>query len=455
MRRGRDVGSSLQLRTARNLASNPGTLERVVGELVFPVGFMWGTAASAHQTEGGNSNSDWWEWELRQGTPCKEPSGAAIDHYNRYPQDLALLAGLGFNTHRFSVEWARTEPEEGAFDEAQLDHYRSMVDAVRSNGLIPIVTLNHFTLPMWVAAKGGWLGDATPGFFARYVGRVVEAFGNRVDWYNPINEAAAVAFGGYMGAMGFPPGAHGVASWRRAVRGLIAGHRQAREAIKRLRPGAQVGQMHALQEWESNAGGRSVMEYSRRMGEDVYLEGSRDDDYVGVNTYTRTRIEMSRPMGWFARGALSVGPIERFLVSRTVDRQVAAGLVVDPREGIRRTPMGYEYRPQAIAATVRRVAGLFPGKPILVTEHGVATDDDTERVEYIRAGLEALHTLIGEGIPLRAYIHWTGFDNFEWALGYSMKFGLVAVDRETQERKPKPSARFLGQIAQANRLTIG
>jgi beta-glucosidase len=101
------------------------------------------------------------------------------------------------------------------------------------------------------------------------------------------------------------------------------------------------------------------------------------------------------------------------------------------------------------------VAGLFPGKPILVTEHGVATDDDTERVEYIRAGLEALHTLIGEGIPLRAYIHWTGFDNFEWALGYSMKFGLVAVDRETQERKPKPSARFLGQIAQANRLTIG
>jgi beta-glucosidase len=431
------------------------SVEWRVGELAFPAGFLWGTAASAHQTEGGNSNSDWWEWELRPGTPCKEPSGTAIDHYNRYRQDLALLAGFGFNTHRFSVEWARIEPKEGVFDENQLDHYRSMVGAMRENGLMPVATLNHFTLPMWVAEKGGWLAEATPGLFARYVGRVVEAFDDAVDWYNPINEAGAVAFGGYMGALGFPPGTHGVANWRKAAGGLIEGHRQAREAIKRLRPGAQVGQMHSMMEWESNAGGRWVMEYSRRMSEDVYLEASRDDDYVGVNTYTRTRIEIPRPIGWLARGALSIGPLERSLVSRTVDRQAQADFQMDPREAIRRTQMGYEYRPQAIAATVRRVAGLFPGKPILVSEHGVATDDDAERVEYITEGLKALHPLIGEGIPLRGYIHWTGFDNFEWSLGYSMKFGLVAVERQTQERTPKPSAQFLGQVARANKLSIG
>jgi len=146
-------------------------------DLAFPTGFLWGTATSAHQVEGNNSNSDWWEWELRAGTPCKEPSGTAIDHYNRYPQDVALLAGLGFNTYRFSVEWARIEPSEGRFDEAELEHYRRMVETLRMSKLTPMVTLNHFTLPLWVAKRGGWLSEATPALFERYVRRVVEALG--------------------------------------------------------------------------------------------------------------------------------------------------------------------------------------------------------------------------------------------------------------------------------------
>jgi beta-glucosidase len=425
-----------------------------MSELVFPAGFMWGAAVSAHQTEGGNSNSDWWEWELRPGTPCAEPSAAAIDQYNRYGHDVALLGGLGFNTYRFSVEWARIEPSEGVFDEKELKHYRRMVGAVRKSKLIPIVTLNHFSLPIWVAKKGGWLADATPGLFERYVRRVVEALGDSVEWYNPINEAGVVAFGGYMGGLGYPPGTHGLDNWKRAARGLIAGHKRARAAIKELRPSAQVGQTHSMQEWESNAGGRPVMEYARRMGEDVYLEASRDDDYVGVNTYSRARLELPRPVGWLAKGALAVGPIERFVVARTVAAQSQDGFTVDPRRDIRRTQMGYEFRPVAVAATVRRVADLLPGKPIVVTEHGVATLDDAERIEFITEGLKALHPLIGEGIPLRGYIHWSAFDNFEWVLGYSMKFGLIAVDRATQERRPKPSARFLGDVARANKLIV-
>jgi beta-glucosidase len=423
-------------------------------DLVFPEGFSWGTATSAHQVEGGNSNSDWWEWELRPGTPCREPSGAAIDHYNRYGQDIALLAGLGFNTYRFSVEWARIEPSEGVFDEAQLDHYRDMVAAVRRYRLVPLVTLNHFALPLWVARKGGWLSDATPVLFERYARRVVEALGESVDWYGTINEPGVVAFGGYMGALGFPPGTRGVANWKGAAAQLIEGHRRARAAIKELRPSARVGLTHSLEEWESNAGGRPAMEYARRQSEDIYLEAAREDDFVGIDTYTRTQLELPRPIGWLTRAALAVGPIERLVVSATVRHQASGGFTVDPRKGIRRTQMGYEYRPTAVAATVRRVAELLPGKPIVVTEHGVATADDAERIEFITEGLKALHPLIGEGIPLRGYIHWSAFDNFEWALGYAMEFGLIAVDRTTQERKPKPSASFLGEIARTNRLRI-
>jgi beta-glucosidase len=422
-------------------------------ELAFPNGFMWGTATAAHQVEGGNSNSDWWEWELRAGTPCKDASGAAIDHYNRYEPDIALLAGLGFNTYRFSVEWARIEPSEGRFDDAQLDHYRRMVAAVRKAGLTPMVTLYHFTLPQWVAAKGGWLAEETPALFERYVRRVVEALGDGVDWYCTINEPGVVAFGGYMGALGFPPGTSGLTNWRRAADGLIAGHRRSLAAVKEIRPGAMVGQTHSMQEWQSNAGGRPAMEYARRMGEDVFLEASREDDFIGVQTYSRTVLELPRVAAPLTRVALAWGPLERKLVSAVIARQTENGPTVDPRVGIRRTQMGYEFRPQAVAATVRRIAELLPGKPIVVTEHGVAAADDRERVEFITDGLTALHELIGEGMPLRGYIHWSAFDNFEWALGYSMEFGLVAVDRATQIRTPKPSAAFLGGIARSNALT--
>jgi beta-glucosidase len=425
-----------------------------MSELAFPPGFLWGTAVSAYQTEGGNSNSDWWEWELRPDTPCKEPSGTAIDHYNRYPQDVAMVAGLGFNTYRLSVEWARIEPSEGVFDETQLEHYRRVVEAVRKSKLVPMVTLNHFTLPIWIAKKGGWLADETPALFERYVRRVVEALGDSVEWYNPINEPSSVALGGYMGAIGFPPGTHGPANARRATAGLIAAHRRARGTIKEIRPGARVGQILSMQEWDSNAGGRPAMEYARRMSEDVYLEGARDDDYIGVNTYSRARLEMPRLAGWLTKAVLAVGPIERFMVARMVAAQSEGGFSVDPRKAIRRTQMGYEFRPQAVAATVRRVAELLPDKPIVVTEHGVATLDDAERIEFITEGLKALHALIGEGIPLRGYIHWSAFDNFEWNLGYSMKFGLIAVERATQERHPKPSARFLGEIARTNKLVV-
>jgi beta-glucosidase len=425
-----------------------------VSEIEFPKGFLWGTATAAHQVEGDNTNSDWWTFEHEPGSPCKEPSGTAIEHYKRYPRDIALLAGLGFNTYRFSVEWARIEPDEGRFDEVQLDHYRRMVDLCGKSGLTPMVTLNHFTLPQWLADRGGWLSASIAVLFERFTRRVVAALGDEVDWYCTLNEPGMVAFGGYGGGFPFPPALRGVQNWKAATAALVQAHKLSRAAIKELRPDAKVGLTNAMQEWESNAGGAPVMKYARRLMEDAFIEAAVDDDFIGVQTYTRIRLELARAAGLFANLALGIPQIEKLVVERFTSWQLDVASGVSSEPGVRTTQMGYEFRPQAVAATVRRAAQLLPGKPIIVTEHGIATADDAERIEFITEGLRSLHQVIADGIPLQGYIHWSAFDNFEWASGYAMQFGLIAVDRTIQERTVKPSGRFLGEIARANRLLL-
>lgn len=424
-----------------------------MNDLVFPDGFLWGTATAAHQVEGGNSNADWWDWELRPGTPCEEPSAGACDHYRRYPEDVAILAGLGLNAYRFSAEWARIEPSDGVFDPAELEHYRHVADTVRASGMATMVTLNHFTLPRWVAARGGWLAPETPALFARYCRRVAQALGDGVGWYCTINEPGVVAFGGYLGALGFPPGRRGLAPWERAIAGLVEGHRSARAAVKEVRPAARVGATHSMQEWVADAGGRPVMEYIRRMNEDVFLEACADDDFVGVQTYTRVQVNLPRLLAPLLRTAIASHAARRAAVPLLVGRRTRQQVGGSRGAGsARSTDMGYEYRPEAVAATIRRVASLLPDRAIVVTEHGVATHDDAERVEFIHRGLRAIHPLIEAGLPIRGYFHWSALDNFEWAFGYRMRFGLIAVDRATQERTIKPSARVLGAIARSNRL---
>lgn len=420
-------------------------------ELVFPDGFLWGAATAAHQVEGDNDGCDWWDWERRPGTPCVDRSGLACDHYRRYPDDVALLASLGLTTYRYSVEWARIEPEDGRFDEAQLDHYRAMTDAVLAAGLIPMVTLHHFTLPRWVAARGGWLSAETPRLLARYADRVVRALGDRVAWWCTINEPGVVAFGGYLAALNFPPGTKDLGSWERASEGLVDGHRRTLAAVHAASPGARVGMTHQLMEWEADERGQPFVDWMRRRNEDVFLDAARDDDFVGVQTYTRVQVRLSPAVSALLRIALRSRRLTAVAFPPVIRSQA-----LDPEPplppGARRTQMGYEYRPESLAATVRRVAALLPGKDIVVTEHGVATDDDAERVEFLDRGLRALHAEIAAGAPVRGYIHWSALDNFEWALGYRMRFGLVGVDWATQARTVRPSARFLGEIARANRL---
>jgi beta-glucosidase len=387
--------------------------------LRFPDGFVWGTATAAHQVEGNNWNNDWWAWEHDPESPCTEPSGDACDHYHRFPEDLRLLRDLGFGAYRFSLEWSRIEPEDGEFSRVALDHYRRMCATCHELGLEPIVTFHHFTTPRWVAARGGWTSPATVDLFARYVERVTAHLGELVGRACTFNEPNVVATFGHQWGL-FPPGHRDPDLRRRANDIFIAAHRRAVEIVQGGPGQTPVGLTLAMQDMQAVAGGEAFRDAERRLMEDVYLEAARGDDYVGVQTYTRIR--------YGAHG------------------------MVGPEPGVRTTQMGYEFWPDALEATIRRAWHVTRGVPILVTENGIGTADDAERIEYVEGALHGVLACLRDDIDVRGYVYWSLMDNFEWTFGYGPKFGLVAVDRETQMRAAKPSAYWLGAIARANAL---
>ena len=388
--------------------------------LRFPDGFVWGTATAAHQVEGGNWNNDWWAWEHQPGGPCAEPSGDACDHWHRYPADLDLVASLGFNSYRFSIEWSRIEPEDGEWSRAALDHYRRVCAACRERGLTPIVTYHHFTTPRWVTHRGGWEDPRTADLFARFCVRAAQAVGDLVGWSCTINEPNVVATMGYRLGL-FPPGRSDSGLHRAVNDVLVDAHRKAVEAIRSGPGSAPVGLTLAMTDWQSVDGGEARLERIRSVNEDVFLDATGGDDFLGVQTYSRARIG---PEGNLA-----------------------------PEEGVETTQMGYEFWPEALEATIRRAVERTGGLPVLVTENGIGTADDTRRVEYVTRALEGVGRCLADGIDVRGYVYWSTMDNFEWALGYMPTFGLVEVDRETFERRPKPSAAWLGGIARANALS--
>jgi beta-glucosidase len=424
--------------------------------LAFPAGFLWGAATAGHQVEGDNRNSDWWAWEQQPDTPVAEPSGAACGHFTRYPEDIKLLADAGLNSYRYSVEWSRIEPSEGSYDEAALAHYRRMTQTAVDAGVTPMVTLNHFTVPQWFAARGGWMSRDAADVFGRYCERVVRTIGDLVPWWCTINEPGNVAVGGYLGALGWPPGTRRYGDWKRAARGLTDGHRRALAVVKSLHPSSRVGATHGMIEWEPSTAAKPAVEQVRRLFEDAFLEASGDDDYLGVQTYTRLPVPLPIWLTPVVYAAMAVAPVREQLLPRLI-RQATHEFGDDegaPADGVRRTQMGYEFRPESIAATLRRAASLFPGKDLVVTEHGVAASDDSERVEFIQRGVAAVHQVMQQGLPVRGYLYWSLLDNFEWTLGFRPTFGLIGVDRATQERTVRPSLGVLGDIATSGRLTV-
>lgn len=385
--------------------------------LRFPDGFLWGTATSAHQVEGSNVNSDWWQWEHDPSSPCTEPSGDACDHFHRYPEDIALLAELGFNCYRFSIEWARIEPEEGLFSRAALDHYKRMCVKCREQGLLPVVTFHHFTSPRWFTRRYGWNDKKAVDLFARFCDAAAAHLKEDLGIVCTINEPNIVAMMSYLLGI-FPPGIRDRDERLRANDGFIEAHRGAVPAIK-AHVDVPVGLTLAMSEYEAVEGGEENLQDLRGPMEDVFLEAAAGDDFLGVQTYSRTR----------------VGP---------------KGIMPPQNPGS--TQMFYDFYPQALEHTIRRAWLMTPGTPILVTENGIAIDDDGLRIEFVNQALEGVAACLDDGIDVRGYCYWSAFDNFEWVLGYQPTFGLIAVDRTTFERTPKPSAHWLGEIARENRV---
>jgi beta-glucosidase len=387
---------------------------------LFPDGFLWGAATAGHQVEGGNVNSDMWEMEWAEPSIFTEPSGDACDHYHRYPDDVATLANLGLNAFRFSVEWSRVEPEEGLFSRAELEHYRRMVATCLEHGVTPVVTYNHFSVPRWFSHEGSWNSRSAPDRFARYAERLTAHLGDLVPWVCTLNEPNLLALLTATGVV--PAGALDTSRpavfAAQTVEAMAAAHHKAVEAIKSGAGTAKVGWTLALPDFQPVDGGDDRCEAARHAAELDWLDVSRDDDFVGVQTYTRERFGQNG---------------------------------VERPTGVPTTLTGWEVYPEALEHTVRLAAG-HAQVPVLVTENGMATADDAARLAYTENALVGLARAVTDGVDVRGYLHWTLLDNFEWIAGYAMTFGLIAVDRTTFERTVKPSARWLGDVARANAL---
>jgi beta-glucosidase len=385
----------------------------------FPDGFLWGTATASHQVEGGNVNNHYWPWEHAPHTPFAEPSGDACDSYHRWREDLDLVAGAGLDSYRFSLEWSRIEPEEGELSRAARDHYRRMVDGCRDRGLKPIVTLCHFTTPRWFHDDGSWLGPKAADRFARFTELALAVVGEAeyVLTLNEPNLAAALPVLGAMAARG------------EAVTGLpkpdqqltdafLEAHRRSLEVLRGA-GSPPAGLAMVGQEWIAEEGAVEQMQAHRAAFEDQFLEAAADSDFVGLQVYSCARI----------------GP----------DGPVAAAPEL-------MTQAHMEYRPEALGRAVARAREVLPEMPLLITENGLASDDDEQRIAYTEGSLRGLAEAIADGADVRGYLHWSLMDNFEWFSGYAPKFGLVAVDRETFVRTPKPSLAWLGGVAKRNGL---
>jgi len=431
--------------------------------MAFPKGFFIGAATAAHQVEGNNIHSDYWRQELLPHSSFTEPSGAACDHYNRYAEDIRLLTEAGLNAYRFSVEWARIEPEEGRFDEKEIEHYRNVIRCCRDSGVEPIVTLHHFTSPAWLIRKGGWEAESTVEYFRRYASYVTEQLGAELSYICTINEAnmglqlAAISkrymlmaeqaqkaaasgakqaegkvqvgmnfekmmenmkFAAMENAQAFGTPQPQVFVSARTPEGdmlVMRAHREAKAAIKAIRPEIRVGLTLSLHDLQALPGGEPFAEAAWDEEFRHYLPYIADDDFLGVQNYTRTQY----------------GP---------------QGQLPCP-EGAELAQMDYEIYPEALEHVIRRVREEFSGD-LIVTENGLATADDSRRVAFLRTALAGVERCLADGIPVRGYCYWSLLDNFEWQKGFSMTFGLIAVDRATQKRMPKPSLAFLGGFAE-------
>jgi beta-glucosidase len=401
---------------------------------------LWGASTSAHQVEGDNRWNDWWEYEQRGSVPHR--SEAACRHYELFERDFDLARSLGHNAHRFSIEWSRIEPEEGAWNAEALEHYATVIRALADRGLEPIVTLHHFTNPAWFLRRGGWARRDSPALFARYADRVAGRLGGGVKYWVTVNEPTVYAMQGYILGEWPPCRTSAWLTAARVFRNLARAHVAAYRLLHRHRSDAKVGFAHSAPLIRPCDPARALDRLAAATRDAMlnrlffHLIGARTRraihlDFIGLNYYTRNVV---RSRGW------GVGA----LVGRACHVPHHGG------DGPTST-LGWEVFPSGFRETLERFSAY--GVPLLVTENGIATEDEMLRRQYLVQHLAALGEALDAGADVIGYLYWSLIDNFEWAAGTAARFGLAAVDYTTQERTLRPAAKLFEAVCRENRLS--
>jgi beta-glucosidase len=396
--------------------------------LVFPTGFLWGAATAAHQVEGNNRHSDWWGWEQRDLIP---KSGLACNQYHLFKQDFEMARQLGQNAHRLSIEWARIEPEEGKWDEKALAHYREVLTALHQKKMRVMLTLYHFTLPDWFAKRGGFSKKENLSYFRRYVLMISQYLGNQVDYWLTINEPNVYVSLSYMQGM-WPPKIKNPFLALRVYLNLARAHKIAYLAIKSQIPNAQIGAAINLIAFHVHQGSlldRLIKPLAEPIvNHSFFLLTRKYWDFIGVNYYFFHNLKFS-----------DIGlKLTKARMTKCITHQA--------------TDLGWPIYPKGIYEVLVTLKNYR--LPIYITENGLADAQDKYRTDFIVNHLQWVHQAIREKIDIRGYFHWSLIDNYEWVMGFKPRFGLIAVDYNTQKRTIRPSARVFSRICHSNYLSL-
>ncbi len=400
----------------------------------FPDGFYWGAATASYQVEGGIENTDWAEAARMGRVP---PCGRACDHYNRYEGDFDIAKSLGHNAHRFSIEWARIEPEEGKFDEVEIEHYRAVLRALHARGIKPYITLWHFTQPLWFSASGGFERKDSPDIFARYCAYVVSKLSDLCTDFSTMNEPNVFGSNGWLRGS-WPPfkrfsltdlisitnsgrtfesqasrGIRPLFLYLRVMKHLARAHNSAYDAIKKVAPTVEVSVVKHVIYFHANGNPWNQLKAWVANYQWTYKFMNRVHakcDSIGLNYY------FHRKFG--------------------------------DTDAYEKTDMDWDIYPEGVEGALMMLWRYK--KPLFVSESGLADEKDIYRADYITRQVRATWNAIERGADVRGHMYWSLFDNYEWALGFEKRFGLVAIDYETLERTVRPSAQVYRDICETN-----
>ena len=423
-------------------------------EIKLPEDFLMGTATSGLQIEGCDTNNNWYKWceegHIQDGSNCVN----AADHWNRYEEDINIMEELNHDIYRMGLEWSRIEPEKGHFSSSGLEHYRKEIEGLLEKGIKPLVTLHHFSHPLWLVEEGGWENPQMVDYFKRYTEHVVNNLGDLVSEWITINEPNVFLFNGYLEGI-WPPGKTSMSGFLKALRNMIKAHIESYRSIHGVRKKSgyhgvtKVGVANHLRVFQPERDRlldrvpASLMSY---MFQDLVMDAMTSGkmkfplgvghyplgrgkfyDFIGINYYTRDIIQFEiNPAMMF--GQLKVKE----------DSQV--------------NDLGWEIYPEGIYRLSKKYHQRYKA-PIYITENGICDNEDDQRSRFIYNHLQQISRAIDEGIPIERYYHWSLLDNFEWLEGESARFGLVHINYQTQERTIKESGLFYGEICKKKAVT--